>query len=193
MENYYNPMFTYTPTPKDIEVAKSFADRVSPTTFDIYKKRDISLTKERHIQNHFESAITEIASVYFLRSKGFQCSDPDFSIHEIKTFSADLVAIHQSNPNVFFNIHVKSQTVPLMKWCGTPSYNFTTSDKLITSPKPNDLLILTVIKTNAQVDIVSFEHCIRIFPKFVKPTLKNHRSKRAIYWRDIVKDREKQP
>jgi hypothetical protein len=190
MKWYYDSIFNYKLTSDELFRAKDFARRVAPTTFKKAKERDSSLTPERHLQNHVEGAMTEIAAKHFLVSKGFTCSEPDFNIHSKKSFDADLRAEHSNLPDTQFDVHVKSQTVGLMEWCKTPSYSFQMTDRLITRPKYQDLMVLTIIKADGTVDIISLEDCQTIFPRFAKPTIKNHRDKKAIYWKDIVDARE---
>lgn len=86
---------------------------------------------------------------------GLKCSKPDLKIYEKrrKSFDADLTAFNKVET---FKIHVKSQSLKSEKRYGQ-SYLFQRSDKLISSPKVEDVMAFcTVDVKNETVEVVGF-------------------------------------
>lgn len=190
---YYKPLYTYKLRKEDTDISVDFADKVNPLTYPIYKDRDPDLTIERAWSNHFESKISELAAVHFLKSLGMSSTDPDFTIHVKRKFDPDLLAESQTRTRKRpIKVHVKSQTEGLMKYCKDASYAFTTNDNLVIDPDLDDFLLLTLIYPNNTIDVVDFIPAINALPRFLKPMIKNpnNKKKKAIYYKDIRKAKE---
>jgi hypothetical protein len=183
---FYIPAFTYRPSKDELSTVQSFAEMVAPTTLEHYRKRgQPDLTLEQNIQGHKNAGLSEIAYYEYLKSKGLEMTKPDFTLHVIKSFGADLKAKHPLAPDRELKIHVKTQDISKVEYTNrTPSFSFHPTDKLVTNPTENDLIGMSVVNGDC-VDIVAILPANLIFPRFKDVQRNGNKSKVAIYYRAI--------
>lgn len=122
---------------------EAFADAREKDQGAFYKNKRGAFKREDIVCG----ALAEIAAYRCLVKRGVSPSKPDFAIHKKKSFAADLKC------NKFF-YHIKGQTLDSESKYGN-SYLCQKSDKLVSAPKKNDIIICCVVDLDLnQVTIV---------------------------------------
>lgn len=146
---------TITLTASDLEKAEEFAelrfgDKGSKELYNQrgnFKKQDIVI-----------GALAEIGAYKLLRKYNIKVNKPDFTIHEKKSFDADL-----TNGKKFF--HVKGQGVSSALKYGE-SWLFQRSDKIVKAPMTNHYVIPCVVD--------EIRRCVYIYGIISTSALHNH-------------------
>jgi len=167
---------------KDIKKCNQYAEQQYKTSKGCYARRG-QLSQDKITEQIRDGKVAEIAAYRYLRKKGFQVEKPDFTIYEErkKSFGADLT-------DGVLLFHVKSQSKSSGSLYGI-SFLFQKSDKLLTAPNDNEVVIMTTIEGNI-VEILGLVLATTLKTKrlYKEPKLKRiAETKRAIYWKDVKK------
>lgn len=156
-------------------LAEFFADARCPDN-SLYKKRGGFKR-----QDIVAGALGEIASFLWLQERGYDVSNPDFSIHNKKSFGADLVSETHS-------FHIKSQTIESAEKYGD-SWILQRTDRLVSSPEKGHYLILCNVDIeNLEVHVKACVSGIKLADNSVWGECKLNwfrESKVALYLEDI--------
>lgn len=154
----------------DNRIAKEcylFAVQVTDTTFNTYSKRQIEVSKDKLIQQHYIAKLTEWYVYYYLIEKNYLVQTPDMRIYSEakKNYDADLYVFDKK-----INIHVKS-CKPKLK-----SVLFEKAElKLFTK---NDFICIVLYESLKNMKIISFKNALDY--EYNNP-IKNMPTKKAIY------------
>lgn len=181
-----NPTFEIKPlaviqvSPISMDACRKFAhDRIGASE-SLYRARGEDRTAKM-IEDIVNGSAAEFAVAHYLRTKGYQCTDPDLSIHDKKSFSADLL----SGNNY---IHVKAQTSDSAFRYG-PSWIFQQEDKTLTLPSEKGYAFFCNVNSNI-VSIRAAVYLIDILEADAISTPKVGKYamfKSAVYLADLVK------
>jgi hypothetical protein len=135
-------------------------------------------------------ALSEIAAHKYLMELGLECTQPDFSIHEVgqKSYDADLVYPSDKEPHELF-FHIKGQSIAQSNKPWAKSWLLQKNDPIVKNEHENHFLICTIVDPESlEVQILgkvklNLLHNKNLFKKPVKKALQD--SKVAIYWDEI--------
>jgi len=188
--NLFFPKCTYKPNQHDKDKCLKFADDIStPETVAYYKSKSPNpdrVTKQSVMNEQYFAKIAELAGMQCLRDFGFDVNEPDFNIYDVKdkSFSLDLIGNHPKLGDV--KVAVKAQLkVDMTGTKNTPSYAFTRKDRLLTSPKEDEYVLMLIANEDESFTVVKMLSAPTVFPDFVDELMSPHSSRVAIYFRDI--------
>ena len=147
-----------------------FAIKVTDTTFENYKSRNLYLTKEKAINDAFKSKLTEWYSYFFLVSRGKIVKEPCMKIlpsHK-KSFEADLEIIGHG-----IGIHIKA--------CKPDFHSvlFERSEVNFILKQKNQFIMIIEYTSPKEMKMLSIRHASD--HKYLPPKNSNLTTKLAIY------------
>ena len=157
----------------DAKRCRDFAEACVDTNIDAYKRRNQG-NRDKIIEQIYTGKLGEFAVHTVLG-----CGEPDLQIYakKQKSYSADL--IHGG-----YSIHVKSQSKESSDKYGT-SWSFQIGDKMIVTPKEDDLVALCV-QQGVDVQFYGFFPMTVVVPILAEPVVHQLRHvKRVLYWKDL--------
>lgn len=170
-------------TEGDRKLVEDFADKVLVT--DVYGFRNGQYDKERRKEQHIGSKLAELATFRYITSLGFECSEPDFTIHQRtkKSWEPDM-RLKTGEP-----IHVKSQDTKSankygLSWIGEKS------DKELYD-KATGYVSLCLVDLNTSIVYIHglpTAFFLKFNNLFSEPVLKKHRDKKFAIYFDHLKD-----
>lgn len=167
-------------TPEQLAACERFAsDRINASEALYRARGEESLQKM--VEDITNGSVAEFAVQQYLISKGYECTEPDLSIHNKKSFSADLM----SGKNY---IHVKAQTFE-SAFRYSESWIFQQEDKTLTLPSEYGYAFFCVVK-GPRVLIRAAVYLIDILESdaISKPKVGKYAMfKSAVYLSDLIK------
>lgn len=114
--------------------ARCFAEKVTATTFDTYRMRNPFASKDKFIQDHYASKLSEVYVARYLESKGKITSTPDFAVYDVskKSYAPDLIVLQKG-----VKLHVKTCQSRYKSWLCQKN------DPLVFNPTSYDYIVLT--------------------------------------------------
>tara|TARA_R110000868_G_C10972548_1_gene770444 strand:- start:29399 stop:29932 length:534 start_codon:yes stop_codon:yes gene_type:complete len=169
----------------DSEIGKCyrFAYHVTKQTDKYYKRRNEYASTEKLISDNFIAKLSELYVFYFLSSKDYVCSYPDFRINENNTerrikYSNDIDLLVFKNEKQL-NIHIKCVRFdsPVKD-----SWLVQKNNSIVESPKENDFFALCVFHSPEKIEVKKIIKANKIKWKKTKMKLD---TKRACYLNDL--------
>lgn len=156
-------------TERVIQLCKVFAHEVTNTTYDLYRKRNVGLSKDKAINDHLKAKLSEFYVYEFLLNRNYACSPPCFKIKKSidKNYEADLFIIDKN-----IEIHVKTCTKKLR------SVLFEKKEIEHFKKKDNQFICIVEYLDEKNMQIISFQNAN--FYEYNKP-IKKMPSKLAVY------------
>lgn len=175
----YTSLATIDITPEQFEACQQFALRRMPSSEQVYKARGEN-NPDKIVSDIVNGTVAEFAVKTYLTSKGYECTDPDLTIHDKKSFSADLVC-----DNKFINVkaQTKSQAVKYSE-----SWIFQTEDSTLTLPSERGYGFFCIVD-GSRVEIKAAVYLIDILEAdaISKPKVTWFaKNKSAIYLKDLI-------
>jgi hypothetical protein len=160
-------------------ICKKFACDVVDTNIDEYERRN-QFDKDKIIDDIYVGKIAEFATYKLLKRRGKNVVEPDCQVYgsSKKSFSADL-------KDGSFEYHVKCMKASAARRFGL-SWSFQKSDKLVTKPKANDIIVLCEYTDNCDVDIKALVKAKNMMELYTKPVLvRLQHIKCVLMWDDV--------
>jgi hypothetical protein len=129
---------------EDRVIVEAFADARELNDAKLYKKRG-GFKREDLICG----ALAELAAFKYLHDTDTPVTYPDFTIHKKKSFGADLTYNE-------LKFHIKGQTLESEKKYGC-SFLFQKSDKLVSKPSKDDIIVMCVVDINENIVYIKKE------------------------------------